>query len=303
MEAPLPDFHNRLTLNAAGRLIDLSVPKIMGILNITPDSFYDGGRYGGIGAVVERAGQMLEEGAAFLDVGGHSSRPRASEIAENEEIDRVLPVIEELVKAFPGSIISIDTFRSGVARQAIAAGASIVNDISAGLLDENMLPAVAESNVPYIMMHMRGNPQTMAGLTHYDDLVKEVLFYFSQRISAARDFGINDIIVDPGFGFAKTIEQNYKLLRHLDMFPLFTGLPVMAGLSRKSMASRALGISPADALNATTALNTLALSKGAKILRVHDVKEAMEAVRVYEMTAGCDAAGFTGDDTARHAKS
>jgi len=286
METSAPDFHQRRTLNVRGRLIDLSTPKIMGILNITPDSFFSGSRSENLSEAVDRAGQMLDQGASFLDIGGYSSRPGADDISESEEADRVLPAIEAISKSFPRAAISIDTFRNRVAAKAVAAGAAVVNDISAGLLDDNMLATVAGLRVPYIMMHMRGTPQTMASMTDYKDVVKDVLFYFSQRISAARDLGISDIIVDPGFGFAKTVEQNYILLRHLDLFSQITGLPVLAGLSRKSMATRTLGIKPADALNATTSLNTVALMKGAKILRVHDVKEAIEAVRIFQMMRG-----------------
>jgi len=268
-----------MTINCRGRLVDLAKPRVMGILNITPDSFYDGGRLASTDAMLEKAGQMLNEGADFLDIGGYSTRPGAADISVGEECDRVLPVLEAIHAAFPEAILSIDTFRAEVARHAVDAGAAIVNDVSAGQLDPNMLETVAALQVPYIMMHMRGTPQTMSTLTDYEDIVRDILYYFSERIAAARAFGINDIILDPGFGFAKTIDQNFELLRRLEELQV-AGLPILCGLSRKSTIYKTLGISADEALNGTTILNTIALQKGASILRVHDVKEAREAVRL-----------------------
>lgn len=267
-------------INCKGRLIDLSAPKVMGILNCTPDSFYDGGRYKDEAQLLKQAERMLAEGADFIDVGAYSSKPNAEFVTETEELERLVPVVELVLKHFPDAVISVDTFRAGVAKAAVAAGAAIVNDISAGLLDEAMLPTVGKLKVPYIMMHMRGTPQTMVKLTQYDDIIKEMLFYFSQRIATARQAGINDIIIDPGFGFAKTMEQNYEVLNKLELFDI-TGLPLLAGVSRKSMIYKLLGTTPQEALNGTTVLNTIALTKGAKILRVHDVKEAVEAVKLH----------------------
>ncbi|WP_159802125.1 dihydropteroate synthase [Flavobacterium sp. MK4S-17] len=269
-----------MLINCKGTLIDLSQPRVMGILNCTPDSFYDGGRHSNESLLLQQAEKMLAEGAVFIDVGAYSSKPNAEFVTPEEELKRITPVIELILKNFPDTIISADTFRANVAKACIDAGAAIINDISAGLLDENMLAAVGKFKVPYIMMHMRGTPQTMVTLTQYEDIVKEMLLYFSERISAAREAGINDIIIDPGFGFAKTLQQNYEVLGKLDLLKI-AGLPILAGLSRKSMIYKLLGITPDEALNGTTVLNTLALSKGAAILRVHDVKEAVEAVKIY----------------------
>ncbi|MEH6536326.1 MAG: dihydropteroate synthase [Psychroserpens sp.] len=251
----------------------------MGILNVTPDSFYDGGRFKNKAAIIIQVDTMLSEGATFIDIGAYSSKPNADHVSESEELQRIVPIVELIIKNFPEVIISIDTFRSEVARQCIDAGACLINDISAGHLDENMLKTVADLNVPYIMMHMRGTPKTMQQLTDYDDLVKDMLFYYSERIVKARDLGIVDIIIDPGFGFAKTIEQNYELLNKLELFKM-TDLPILAGVSRKSMIYKTLENSADDALNGTTVLNTIALQKGASILRVHDVKEAMECIKL-----------------------
>lgn len=268
-----------MLINCKGKLIELSVPRVMGILNCTPDSFYDGGRYNNGQAIVAQAAKMLSEGADFIDMGAYSSRPDAELISEAEELERIVPAIKAVLKQFPDTIISVDTFRASIAEACIAAGAAMVNDISAGLLDENMLPTVGRLKVPYIMMHMRGNPKTMQSLTKYDDIVSDMLLYFSQQIAAARNHGIDDIIIDPGFGFAKTLEQNYEVLSKLELFKI-TGLPLLAGMSRKSMIYKLLGVSAQEALNGTTALNTVALIKGASILRVHDVKEAVETVRI-----------------------
>ena len=269
-----------MTINCKGKLIDLSTPKVMGILNITPDSFFDGGMYKDQSNIVNQVQKMLDEGATFIDVGAYSSKPNANEVSLDEELSRILPIITLLIKQFPDIIISVDTFRAEVAKQCIAKGAALVNDISAGHLDENMLETVAKLNVPYIMMHMRGNPKTMQQQTNYDNILKEVLFYFSERITTARALGIKDIIIDPGFGFAKTLEQNFELLNVLEGFKI-TNLPLLAGLSRKSMIYKTLETSSAEALNGTTALNMVALQKGASILRVHDVKEAIECVTLF----------------------
>jgi dihydropteroate synthase len=249
----------------------------MGILNVTPDSFYDGGQYKNTMAIISQVKAMTDQGATFIDVGGYSSRPGADDVSVSEELKRVIPIIEMILNEFPDTLISIDTFRSQVAQQAVDAGACMVNDISAGHLDEHMLETVANLRVPYIMMHMRGNPKTMKTLTNYDDLVKDILFYFSERIAKARELGIIDLIVDPGFGFAKTLEQNYELLHKFELLKM-TDLPILAGLSRKSMIYKTLNSSSEDALNGTSILNTIALQKGANILRVHDVKEAMECI-------------------------
>ena len=269
-------------INCNGRLTDLSTPKVMGILNCTPDSFFDGGKYKEESTLLAQAEKMLTQGAAFIDIGAYSSKPNAEFVTEAEEIQRIVPVVELVLKHFPDTLISIDTFRAKVAEAAIEAGAAIINDIAAGLLDDAMLETVGRHKVPYIMMHMRGNPQTMVTLTQYDDIIHDMLFYFSQRIAAARKQGIEDIIIDPGFGFAKTLDQNYEVMGKMELFSQITGLPLLSGISRKSMIYKLLGNTPQEALNGTTVLNTVSLLKGAKILRVHDVKEAVEAVRIFE---------------------
>ncbi len=270
-----------MTINCKGNLIDLSVPKVMGILNCTPDSFFDGGKYKSESDILQQVEKMLEEGATFIDIGAYSSKPGADFVSEDEELQRLLPIIDLVLKHFPETLLSIDTFRSNVAQNAIENGAAIVNDISAGMLDENMLETVSKLQVPYVMMHMKGNPQTMQSLANYEDVVKEIMFYFSERITKARSFGLNDIIIDPGFGFAKTVEQNYEILQKLDYFNILE-LPLLVGVSRKSMIYKTLENSPKEALNGTTVLNTIALQKGANILRVHDVKEAIECVALVE---------------------
>ena len=270
-----------MTINCHGKLIDLTTPKVMGILNVTPNSFYDGGRFSDERSILDQVGKMLNEGADFIDVGGYSSKPNAEEVAEKEEVERVVPVIQKIVKEFPQAIISIDTFRSEVARQSIQNGASIINDIAAGYLDERMFETVAKLQVPYIMMHMKGNPQTMQSLAQYEDIIQEILFYFSEKVAKARSLGINDLIVDPGFGFAKTMAQNFEVLQKLEAFKILE-LPLLVGISRKSMIHKTLGTNAEMALNGTTSLNTVALMKGAKILRVHDVKEAVECVKLFE---------------------
>ncbi|RKS23367.1 dihydropteroate synthase [Flavobacterium endophyticum] len=268
-------------MNCNGTLIDLSTPKVMGILNITPDSFYDGGKNDSDQAIIDKVKQMLDEGATFIDIGAYSSKPNAEFVSETEELARLLPIIDLLTKVFPEIIISVDTFRSQVAEAAIQHGAAIINDIAAGGLDPKMMQTVAKYNTPYIMMHMRGNPQTMQSLTEYDDIVKDMLFYFSEKVSQARSLGINDIIIDPGFGFAKTTQQNFQVMNKLELFQILE-LPILSGISRKSMIYKTLGITPQESLNGTTVLNTISLQKGAKILRVHDVKEAVEAIRLVD---------------------
>ncbi len=270
-----------MTINCKGHLIDLTTPKVMGILNLTPDSFYDGGRYRETNAVLRHVENMLNDGATFIDVGAYSSKPGADVVSEAEELHRILPIIELLVKTFPNILISVDTFRSNVAKNCVNAGACIINDISAGHRDEKMLATIAHLSVPFVMMHSRGNSKTMQQLTDYDDLVKDILFYFSERLAAARQLGIMDLIIDPGFGFAKTLKQNFELLKKLELFKI-TDLPILVGLSRKSMIYKTLDVSAEKALNGTSALHSIALQKGATILRVHDVKEAMECIKLMQ---------------------
>jgi dihydropteroate synthase len=270
-----------MTINCKGNLIDLATPKVMGILNITPNSFYDGGKFQEESVVLNQVEKMLNEGATFIDIGAYSSKPNAEFVSEEEELQRILPVVQQIIKQFPDVIISIDTFRAEVAKQCVLNGAALINDISAGHLDEKMLPTIAELQVPYIMMHMKGNPQTMQSLAHYDDIVKEMIYYFSERIFEARKLGINDLIVDPGFGFAKTLEQNYEVMQKLDIFKQLE-LPLLVGISRKSMIYKTLETSAQEALNGTTFLNAIVLEKGANILRVHDVKEAVEGLKLFE---------------------
>lgn len=271
------------SINCNGNLIDLTSPKVMGILNLTPDSFYDGGKYKSEKEILSQTEKMLAEGATFIDIGAYSSRPGAQPISEAEELARLLPILEIIVKTYPKALISIDTFRSAVARQAITSGACIVNDISAGNLDDKMFLMVAELQIPYIMMHMRGTPQNMQDCTVYDDLAKDIIFYFSKKINELRMLGLNDIILDVGFGFSKTLDQNYELLQNLNLFTYFD-IPILSGLSRKSMLYKLLHISSKEALNATTTANTIALLQGSNILRVHDVKEAMESIKIVEKT-------------------
>ncbi len=268
------------TINCKGTLINLSTPKVMGIVNVTPDSFFDGGKLTNSNEIVLQVDKMLRDGATFIDLGGYSSKPGAEFVSEAEELNRVVPIVKLLVEKFPDILLSIDTFRSEVAKQAIENGAALINDISAGQLDEKMLETVAKLQVPYIMMHMKGTPKTMQSLANYDDLLKEMNFYFSERVAKARSFGLNDIIIDPGFGFAKTLEQNYELLQNLELLQ-FHDLPILAGISRKSMIYKALETAPEEALNGTTFLHAFCLQKGANILRVHDVKEAVECVSLY----------------------
>ncbi|WP_281337489.1 dihydropteroate synthase [Flavobacterium eburneipallidum] len=270
-----------MTINCNGQLIDLATPKVMGILNLTPNSFFDGGKYKSDEEILLKVEKMLTDGATFIDIGAYSSKPNAEFVSEAEELQRILPIIQLILKHFPEIILSIDTFRSEVVKACIQNGAAIINDISAGNLDDKMLETIAKYNVPYIMMHMRGTPQTMQTFTNYENIVKEILFYFSEKIAQARSLGINDLIVDPGFGFAKTLEQNYEVLQKMELFQMLE-LPLLAGVSRKSMIYKTLESSADEALNGTTVLNTIALTKGVKILRVHDVKEAVECVRLFD---------------------
>lgn len=270
-----------MNITCNGTLIDLSTPKIMGILNVTPNSFYDGGKHNSLEKALTQTEKMLHEGATFIDVGGASSKPGVAEISADEEKKRVLPVIEKIASTFPQAFISIDTYRSDVAAKAIAAGANMVNDISAGNLDKKMLQTVGSMGVPYVAMHMQGNPQSMQKNPTYNDILISIREFFSKKIIEAYNAGINDIILDPGFGFGKTLQQNFMLLRHLHTLHI-DGIPLLVGVSRKSMIHKTLDIEPSAALNGTTVLNTIALDKGAQIVRVHDVKEAQQAIRLIE---------------------
>lgn len=270
----------RRTLNCKGRLLSLESPTVMGILNVTPDSFYDGGRHGSLDAVRRKTEQMLREGAAIIDIGGMSSRPGADLISETTELSRILPAIELVTKEFPEAIVSVDTFNAHVARLAVEAGAAMVNDISAGRFTEGMYETVAALGVPYVLMHTKGAPDVMAQQAHYEDVVQEVLDFLIAEAGRLRAAGVKDIILDPGFGFAKNIGHNFQLLKHLHVFRILS-YPVLAGISRKSMIYRTLGIPPDEALNGTTALHIVALQQGASLLRVHDVKEAMETIRLW----------------------
>ena len=268
-----------MTLNCNGKLVDVSSPKVMGILNITPDSFFDGGKYNNETDILQQVEKMLSEGATFVDVGAYSSRPGSTHISETEELPRIIPIIELLIKNFPDIIISVDTFRSNVAEKSIEAGAAFINDISGGKMDDNMFKTIAKLQVPYIMMHMLGTPQNMQQNPVYVDITKEVISFFAAQTSKLKQLKVNDVIIDVGFGFGKTIEHNYKLLKDLALFKNLD-TPILAGISRKSMLYKPLEITPQLALNATTSANTIALLNGANILRVHDVKEAMEAIKI-----------------------
>ena len=275
---------SKKTLNIRGSLMDLSAPVVMGIINITPDSFYSGSRVAAVDEVVEKAGRMLSEGAGMIDIGGYSTRPGAREVGAQEEGDRIESAIAPLAKFFPDLIISVDTFRAEVAERGICKGAHIINDVAGGTLDDAMFETVARLRVPYILMHMRGTPQTMNSLTDYERLVPDILRDLRQKVAVLQSKGVADLIIDPGFGFAKTIAQNFELMRELKQFQLL-GYPVLIGISRKTTIYKTLHISPEEALNGTTVLNTLALERGASILRVHDVKPAVEAVKLW-MAAG-----------------
>jgi dihydropteroate synthase len=269
-----------MTINCKGNLIDLNQPKIMGILNLTPDSFFDGGKNSNLNIAVENVSKMLEDGADFIDIGAYSSRPNALNISIQEEIDRLIPVLNSLIKNFPKTIFSIDTFRSEVAEVALKNGASMINDISGGSLDDKMFEVIAKFQVPYIMMHLKGTPQNMMQNTNYVKLIPEILYYFSEKIKIAKSYNINDLIIDPGFGFAKTISQNFELLENMKLLEI-CNLPILAGISRKSMIYKTLETTPEFALNGTTALNMIALQNGANILRVHEVKEAKECITLF----------------------
>ena len=272
--------HSPASVNCKGELILLDTPKVMGVLNLTPDSFYDGGLYRDEKAILDQTEKMIREGASFIDLGAYSSKPGAALVSSEEESRRLLPVLELLLREFPEALFSIDTFRSDIAMAAGERGAALINDISAGLLDPNMMPTVAALGLPYIMMHMRGTPQTMKDQTQYKHLMQEILQYFSQRISTAKSYGLYDLIIDPGYGFSKTTTQNFQLLKQAAQLNSLD-LPVLTGVSRKSMIYKTLDIGPKEALNGTTALHMQALLSGSKILRVHDVKEAMECISLF----------------------
>ncbi|MDB5025788.1 MAG: folP [Mucilaginibacter sp.] len=273
-------FRKKETINAGGKLINLGTPKVMGIINLTPDSFYAGSRKPLITDALLQANKLLADGADFLDIGAYSSRPGAENISVQEETDRLLPVVKLIAANHPDAILSVDTFRAAVAEGAIKAGAHIINDISGGQLDENMFATVARLQVPYILMHMKGTPQNMNQKAEYNDIFTEVLEYFSERYHQLKQAGVHDVIIDPGFGFAKMPEHSYALMSRLQDFNILQ-LPVLVGISRKRMVYRITGGTAEDALNGTTALNTIALTKGANILRVHDAKEAVEAIKIY----------------------
>ena len=278
-----------LYINANGHLMDLSEPQVMGILNVTPDSFYAGSRGITERDIVERLHQITDEGASIIDIGAYSSRSNAEDVSMEEEMSRLRHGLSLISKHQPDAIVSVDTFRADVARMCVEEyGAAIINDISAGQMDKDMFATIARLGIPYIIMHMKGTPQDMQVNPHYDNLLKEVFYYFSEKVQKLRDLGVKDIIIDPGFGFGKTLEHNYKLMNHLEEFSLFE-LPILVGISRKSMIYKLLGTCPEDALNGTTALNTIALLKGAHLLRVHDVKAAREAVAIVRKMKACQA--------------
>lgn len=270
------------SININGELLDFSTPLVMGILNVTPDSFYSGSRKQSEEEIVSRVCQILEEGGKIVDIGGQSTTPTSTLIPAKEELKRLEPTLRLIRKEFPNTILSIDTFYSEVARPAVEKyGVNIINDISGGQIDDNMFETVARLNVPYILMHMRGTPQTMQQHTHYDNFIQDILYYFSEKISKLNLLGVNDIIIDPGFGFSKTTDQNYQLMAYLKYFNIFD-VPILVGISRKSMIYKLLECTPQESLNGTSALNTFALLSGANILRVHDVKEAVECVKIVE---------------------
>ncbi len=278
-------FSTKSTLNLRGNLVSLDTPQVMGILNVTPDSFYSGSRSQSLEEVLKQAEQMLSEGALILDVGGYSTRPGANDISHSEELDRVISPITAIIKEFPEAYISIDTFRSEVAKAAVNEGAAIINDVSGGNLDDQMFKTVANLKVPYVLMHMRGTPETMKSLTTYDHLLSDITSELSFKYDQLRSLGVTDIIVDPGLGFAKTIQQNYDILRNLGYFKRLK-LPILAGVSRKSMIYKTLDVNAEEALNGTTALNMAALINGASLLRIHDVKEAIQTIKLYQAYKG-----------------
>ena len=275
---------NTKYINVNGTLLDLSTPCVMGILNVTPDSFYAGSRMQTEEEIARRVEQIVTEGAGIIDIGAYSSRPNADNVSAREEMERLRTGLSVLRRVKPDAVVSVDTFRADVARMCVEEyGVAIINDIAAGEMDGEMFRTVAELNVPYIMMHMQGTPQNMQQHPHYDNLLKEVFQYFARKVQQLRDLGVKDIILDPGFGFGKTLEHNYELLNHLEEFRIFE-LPLLVGVSRKSMIYRLLGTTPQESLNGTTVIDTICLLKGADILRVHDVKEAVETVRIVEAT-------------------
>jgi dihydropteroate synthase len=274
-------LNRKVILNSKGKLIDLSSPAVMAILNLTPDSFYANSRISSVDEALKATETFLNEGAKFIDIGAYSSRPGAADITVDEELHRLIPVVEAITKEFPDALVSIDTFRAKVAEETISAGAHLINDISAGNLDEQMFKTVAKLQVPYIIMHMKGTPQNMQENPTYHNIIDEVSTYFSEKLAVLNKLGVKDIIIDPGFGFAKTISHNYELLQQMEQLNSFE-LPILVGFSRKSMVTKVLNNKSADALNGTTVLNTSALLKGAKILRVHDVKAAVECVKLTE---------------------
>ena len=274
-------FCPKETLNFRGKIKNLSVPLVMGIMNLTPDSFYDGGRYRNLMDAIRLAEQLLREGADILDMGAASTRPGAKIIDHHEEQERLLPALRAVRKQFPDAIISIDTYHAETARGALDLGAHMIDDVSAGRFDENIFSTVSEYGVPYVIMHMLGTPENMQHNPGYKHLVKDIAAFFSERVMVLRQMGVNDIIIDPGFGFGKSLEDNYRLMANLDYFSIF-GLPIMVGVSRKSMINKVLDSTPEKALNGTVALNTIALERGAKILRVHDVKEAVQAIKIVD---------------------
>lgn len=276
------------SVNIGGKLLQLDIPIVMGIVNITPDSFYSGSRKETLNDAIKQAEQILEDGGTIIDIGGQSTAPTSSMLDASEELKRISPIIREIRKTFPNAILSIDTFYSEVAKAAVEEfGVNIINDISGGQIDDMMFETVAKLNVPYILMHMRGTPQTMQQLTNYNNLLKDIFYYFSQKVSQLNQLGANDIIIDPGFGFSKTVEQNYKLMANLKYFDIFE-LPLMVGISRKTMIYKLLDTTPSESLNGTTALNTFALNSGANILRVHDVKQAVECIKIYDKILNSD---------------
>lgn len=278
-----------LFMNVKGRLIDLSEPQVMGILNVTPDSFYAESRKETETAIIDRVYQILDEGGSIIDIGAYSSRPGAADVTPQAEMERLRTALQIIIREHPDAIVSVDTFRADVAKMCVEEyGAAIINDISAGEMDNNMFATITRLGVPYIMMHMQGTPQNMQQHPHYENLLKEVLYYFSKKVRQLRDLGAKDLILDPGFGFGKTLEHNYELMNHLEEFSIFE-LPILVGISRKSMIYKLLGTTPEEALNGTNTLNTIALLKGANILRVHDVKAATESVRIIEKMKACQA--------------
>lgn len=271
-----------MTININGDLVDCNEPKVAGILNVTPDSFFDGGRYSTIDKALKQTEKLIDEGADFIDIGGQSTRPDSEFLSDETELSIVIPVIKAIKKEFPRVKLSIDTFWSKVAIESVNEGVGMINDISGGTLDNKMFETMGKLNVPYVLMHMRGTPQTMGKYTDYENLITDINYYFSKKISELRKFGVNDILLDPGFGFSKTLQQNYDLLKNIDKFKIFN-LPLYIGISRKSMIYKCLETSAEDALIGTSALNLYALQKGAQILRVHDVKEAKQMIKLWKM--------------------